>query len=326
MPLLLTESDVRDLLPPAELIDTMEHALSAFSSRHVTQPIRIALQVPPHRNFFGVMPAYLPSPASLGLKLVTVFNGNAARGLPTHLATILLFDPETGALEVIMDGRYITEMRTAAVSAVAAKRLAHTEATTFAVLGSGVQARSHVELLTRVCRFREIRVWSPNREHLDRFVSDAPTITSVPVRAAHSAEQAVRGADVIALVTSSTTPVVQNAWVAPGTLVISVGACRPDTCEMDPTLVARARVIVDSRAAALVEAGDIVQGIGEGRWTENHIVGELGEVILGATPGRTSPGEIVVFKSLGQAVEDVAAAHLVLTRAKALGKGTEVSM
>ena len=326
MPLLLTESDVRHLLPLADLILTMEHALSEFSSGHVTQPVRTALLVPPKRNFFGVMPAYLPSSASLGIKLVTVFNENAARGLPAHLATILLFDPETGALQVIMDGRYITEMRTAAISAVAAKRLARAEGTILAVLGSGVQARSHLELLTRVCRFREIRAWSPTREHLDRFVSDAASITSVAVHAAGGAEQAVRGADIVALVTSSSTPVVQDAWISPGALVISVGACRPDAREMDPALVARARVIVDSRAAALVEAGDIVQGVRENCWTESHIAGELGEVILGRVPGRMAPDEIVAFKSLGQAVEDVAAAQLVFTRAKAQGIGREISM
>jgi alanine dehydrogenase len=326
MPLLLTESDVRSLIPPADLISAMEQALSEFSSGQVTQPVRTALQVPPHRNFFGVMPAYMSSPAALGIKLVTVFNANAARGLPTHLATILLFDPETGALEVIMDGRYITEMRTAAVSAVAAQRLARKDAAVFAVLGSGVQARSHVELLTRVCSFREIRAWSPTRDHLEQFVSDTAALSSVPVHAAISAEQAVRGADVIALVTSSTTPVVQDAWVSPGALVISVGACRPDTREMDPALVARARVIVDSRAAALVEAGDIVQGIREGCWAASHIAGELGEVILGRTPGRTAPDDIMIFKSLGQAVEDVAAAHLVFTRAKSQGMGREIQM
>ena len=326
MPLLLNESDVRQLLSPADLIDTMEQALSAFSSGNVTQPLRTALQVPPQRNFFGVMPAYLYSPASLGIKLVTVFNGNAARGLPTHLATILLFDAETGALDVIMDGRYITEMRTAAVSAVAAKRLARTEAAALAVLGSGVQARSHAELLTRVCNFREIRAWSPTRNHLDRFVSDAAALAPVPVHAAVSAEQAVQGADVIALVTSSATPVLEDAWISPGAFVISVGACRPDTREMDPALVARARVIVDSRAAALIESGDIVQGIREARWTANHLAGELGEVILGRVPGRIAPDEIVVFKSLGQAVEDLATAQLVFTRAKEQGMGREITV
>lgn len=326
MALLLTEADVRELLPLGELIGTMERALSAFSSGQVVQPVRTALQVGPRRNFLGVMPAHLHSPAALGVKLVTVFGENAARGLPTHLATILLFDPETGALEVILDGRYITEVRTAAVSAAACKRLARADAVALAVLGSGVQARSHVELLTQVHQLREIRAWSPTPGHLKQFVGDAASITPVPLHAAASAEEAVRGADVIALVTSSTTPVIRSDWLSAGALVISVGACRPDTREMDPALVARARVIVDSRAAALVEAGDIVQGIREGRWTESHIIGELGEVILGRVPGRVSAGDIVIFKSLGLAVEDAAAAQLVYARAKAQGKGREISL
>lgn len=326
MPLLLTEADVHELLPLADLISAMERALSAFSSGQVTQPVRTALQAGSGRNFFGVMPAYLLSPAALGIKLVTVFNGNAARGLPTHLATILLLDPETGALEVIMDGRHITEVRTAAVSAVAASRLARKDASVLAVVGSGVQARSHVELLTRVCPLREIRAWSPTAAHLHRFVSDAAAISPVPTHAAASAEQAVHGADVIALVTSSAAPVIQDSWVSPGALVISVGACRPDTREMDPALVAQARLFVDSRASALVESGDVVQGIREGRWTENHIAGELGEVILGRAPGRTAADDVVVFKSLGLAVEDVAAAQLVLTRAKEIGRGREISL
>ena len=322
MPLLLTESDVRALLPPADLIAAMEQALAAFSSGEVTQPVRTALQIGAACDFFGVMPAYLPSPGALGIKLVTVFQGNAGRRLPTHLATILLLDPATGALEVVMDGRYITEMRTAAVSAVAVERLARHDASALAVIGSGVQARSHVEMLGRVRTFREVRAWSPTASHLQQFASEA----AVPVRAADSAEAAVRGAGVIVLVTSSATPVIRDGWISPGALVISVGACRPDTREMDPALVARSRVIVDSRAAALVEAGDIVLGIREGRFTGTHIAAELGEVILGRAPGRAGEEEIVVFKSLGLAVEDVAAARLVYTGAKAQGRGREISL
>jgi len=325
MALLLTEEDVRDLLPPADLIAAMEEALAAFSGGEVTQPVRTALQTGARRNFFGVMPAYLPSPAALGIKLVTVFDENHKHGLPSHLATVLLMNPETGALEVVMDGRYITEMRTAAVSAVAAARLARRDASKLAVLGSGVQARSHVALLSRVCALREIRAWSPTRDHLERFVRDAAPLTTARLHSAASAEEAVRGADVIALVTSSPTPVLQSDWVSPGTLVISVGACRPDTREMDPALVARARVVVDSRAAALVESGDIVQGIREGRWTESHIAAELGEVILGRPPGHVAD-DVVIFKSLGLAVEDVAAARLVYSRAQEQGRGIAIRL
>ncbi len=321
MALLLTETDVCELLPAAELIEAMDRALAAFSSGLVTQPVRTAVQVGATRNFLGVMPAYLSSPSALGVKLVTVFDGNSARGLPSHLATIILLNPDTGALEVIMDGRYITAVRTAAVSAVAVRQLARKDPAILAILGSGVQARSHSEVLPLAREFREIRAWSPAPDHLQRFVSEAPS-----VHAASSAEQAVRGAGVIALVTSSTTPVIQGDWVSPGALVISVGACRPDTREMDPALVARSRLIVDSRAAALLEAGDIVQGIREGLFTEAHIAAELGEVILHRSPGRAAAGDVVIFKSLGLAVEDVAAAQLVYARARSQGKGREIPL
>jgi alanine dehydrogenase len=330
MPLLLTEAEVRELLSPKELIDAMERALAEFSAGHVTQPVRTALQAGSQRNYFGVMPAYIPghapAAAALGVKLVSAFDENTAHGLPTHLATIVLLNPETGGLEAVMDGRYITAVRTAAVSAVAVRRLAREGAKVLAILGSGVQARSHAELLPEVRRFREIRVWSPTAGNLRRFVSDAASATRIPVRAAAIAEEAVRTADVIVLATSSAQPVIQSAWVDAGALVISVGACRPDMRELDPDLTARARLIVDSRAAALVEAGDIVLGIREGRWRETHMAGELGQVILGRVAGRAAADDVVVFKSLGMAVEDVAAAQLAYERATEKDKGREISL
>jgi ornithine cyclodeaminase len=272
------------------------------------------------------MPASLSIPKAAGAKLVTVFAGNAAKGLPTHHAVILLFDPETGAPAALMDGRYITAVRTAAVSAVAVRHLARTGSTVLAILGSGVQARSHVESLCRTQVVREVRAWSPTPEHLARFVADARSLSSAAVRPAGTAEEAVRGADVIVLATSSATPMVRSEWVGTGTLVISLGAYRPEMREMDPVLVARARVIVDSRAAALVEAGDIVQGIRDGRFSAAHIAGEIGEVLLGRIRGRRSPDEVVIFKSLGMAVEDVAAAHLAYRRAREKGMGRGIAI
>ena len=320
MALLLTDSDVRKVLPIAGLADVMERALAAFSSGRVNQPVRSSVHVDKHQAFFGVMPAYLSTPPALGAKLVTVFSGNAARGLPALYATIVLLDPETGALAAIMDGRYITAARTAAVSAVAVRHLSCQNARVLAILGSGVQARSHAEAVCEIRLFQEVRAWSPTPEHLARFVSDA----GAAVRIAANAEDAVRGADVIVLATSSSVPVIQSDWIAPGALVISLGAHEPGMREMDPALTARARLIVDSRAAALVEAGDIVQGIREGRFMDAHIDAELGEVILGRIPGRRANEEIVIFKSLGMAVEDVAAAQLAYTRAVEQGIGYEI--
>ncbi len=255
---LLTEAHVSALLPLSDLITAMETALARFSAGEVLQPVRSVLMVGPQKAYFGLMPAYVADPPQLGAKIVTVFGDNHARGLPSHLATILLLDPDTGALIALMDGRYITEARTAAVSAVSARHLARPEASTLAILGAGVQARSHLEAIAAVRPIRHARIWSPTAASRERFVAEMSGHVPAALTAASSAEAAVRGADIVVLVTSSPTPVLDHAWVAPGTHVISVGACRPDHREMEPALVAASRLVVDSRAAALVESGDVV--------------------------------------------------------------------
>jgi len=306
MPLMLDEAQVRALLTMPDLIDAMDRALTAFSAGSVVQPVRTVLDLSDRHAFFGLMPAYVPSAPALGAKLVTVYHSNLERGLPSHLATILLFDPETGALSAIVDGRYITEARTAAVSAVSAKKLARKDASVLAILGSGVQARSHFEALGHVHPYKEVRAWSPTRANLEKFCGETGAIAMA------TAEAAVREADVIALTTASATPVIESAWVKDSAHVISVGACRPNQREMDPALVARAKLFVDSRAAALKESGDVVMAIAEGRFTQSHIVAELGETAA----ARGSANDVTIFKSLGLAVEDVAAAHLAVTRAR----------
>jgi len=321
---LLTEADVKSVLTMEDLIETMTSALERFSSGRVTQPVRTVIQIGDDA-FAGVMPAYVRN-AALGAKLVTVFGGNHARGLPSHLASIVLMDPETGALVALMDGRYITEARTAAVSAVSSRLLARPTSQSLAIIGSGVQARSHLEALSRVHNVRQVAVWSPQKQHLDEFVGWARTATAITsVTAVAHAGEAVVGADVIVLVTSSPTPVLENGWVKPGAHVISVGACRPNQREMDPALVARARLFVDSRAAALVESGDVVLGMRENRFGADHIVAELGELV-GAAPARRSDTEVTIFKSLGLAVEDVTAADLAYRRAVERGIGQELSL
>jgi alanine dehydrogenase len=314
MPVLLSESVVRELLSMPDLIAAMEGALAAFSAGSVVQPVRTVLDVGQHHAFFGLMPAYVPSAPALGAKLVTVYHSNLERGLPSHLASIVLLDPATGALEALLDGRYITEARTAAVSAVSAKKLAREDARVLAILGSGVQARSHFEALGHVRQFSEVRAWSPTRANLETFA------TATGARAMESAEAAVRGADVIVLVTASATPVVESPWVKAGAHVIAVGACRPTQREMDPALVARSRLFVDSRAAAFQESGDVVMGIAEGAFDANHIAGELGE----ASAKRHTAEEVTIFKSLGLAVEDVVAANLALDRAKKQNRGVAI--
>jgi len=352
---LLTEADVKAVLTMDDLIDTMASALKRFSTGRVVQPVRAVIPVgapvgAPGTDdaFFASMPAFVraaepanradfgaasplalapDSGAVLGAKLVTVFGGNGARGLHTHLATIVLLDPQTGALLALLDGRYITESRTAAVSAVSSRLLARKDAASLAIIGSGVQAGSHLDALSRVHTFRQVTVWSPNAQRREAFVKERLPVSDrgFDIKAVSHAGEAVVGADVIVLATSSPAPVVESGWVKPGAHVISVGACRPTQREMDPALTARARLFVDSRAAALVESGDVVMGIKEGRFGADHIVAEIGELVNGAA-GRRSDTEVTIFKSLGLAVEDVTAADLAYRRAVERGIGRELAL
>jgi ornithine cyclodeaminase/alanine dehydrogenase-like protein (mu-crystallin family) len=291
-PLFLNEEQVRKHLRMSDLIPAMEKALIEFSAGKVTQPVRSVIKVDPPGGFLGIMPALTPE--GLGLKAVTFYPSNADRGIPTHMATIFLVDPETGAPLAVMDGRLITEMRTAAVSAAATRLLAPSDAKVLAILGSGVQAHSHAEALRLVRQFEEIRVWSPTREHAERFAKEIGA-TAV------SAEEAVRGADVIVTATSSKTPVLHGLWLKPGCHVNVVGASRPDWREMDDEAMANV-VFVDSREGAMKESGDVIL-------SGTQIYAELGEALAGNVPLRAS--ETTIFKSLGMAVEDIAAAMLV---------------
>ena len=291
-PLFLNEEQVRKHLSIADLIPAMEKALIDFSAAKVTQPVRSVITVDPPGGFFGMMPALTPE--GLGIKIVTFYAINAERGIPTHMATIFLVDPETGTPLAVMDGRLITEMRTAAVSAAATKLLAAPDAKVLAILGSGVQARSHVEALRLVRSFEEVRVWSLTHEHAERFAKEIGA-------KAMPAEDAVRGADVVVTVTNSRTPVLKGAWLKPGCHVNAVGACRPNWRELDDETMANV-VFVDSRKAAMKESGDVILSGAE-------IYAELGEALAGKIPPRAN--ETTIFKSLGMAVEDIAAALLV---------------
>src|SRR5438094_4715212 len=241
-PLFLNEEQVREHLRMPELIPAMEKALIDFSAGRVTQPVRsvIKVDVAAATGFLGLMPALTPD--GLGLKAVMFYPSNAERGIPTHMATIFLVDPETGTPLAIMDGRLITEMRTAAVSAAATKLLASPDAKVLAILGSGVQARSHVEALQLVRKFEEIRVWSPTHEHAERFAKEIGA-------KAMSVEQAISGADVIVTATNSKTPVLMGSWLKPGCHVNAVGACRPDWRELDDEAMSNV-VFADSREGA----------------------------------------------------------------------------
>jgi thiomorpholine-carboxylate dehydrogenase len=287
------EPEIAKVLRYEQLIPAMERALVAFSAGRVKQPLRSLLTVEEDQRYLGLMPAVMPE--CMGAKLVCFYPKNAAAGLPTHLATIALFDTETGRPLAFLDGRLITEMRTAAVSAAVTRHLAPADARVLALVGSGVQAQAHLEALRHVRRFEEVRVWSHAREHAERFAQRNSA-------RAMELEAAVRGADVIVTATLAREALVRGEWLKAGVHVNAIGACRPTWRELDDAAVTGSTLIVDSREAALAESGDVIL-------SHAHIFAEAGEVFAGTR--RPPRGATTLFKSLGLAVEDIAAARLV---------------
>jgi thiomorpholine-carboxylate dehydrogenase len=293
----LDEAAVRAVLRWETLIPAMETALAAFSSGQVLQPVRTMLAIEEEQRYLGVMPAVTTD--AVGLKAVSFYPRNAGSDLPTHMATVLLFSRETGEPLAVIDGRLITEMRTAAVSAAVTERLAPPDSRVLAILGSGVQADAHLAALRRVRAFDEVRVWSRTPAHARRF-ADRHGVTAT------DAESAVRGADVIVTATSSPVPVLKGAWLKDGAHVNAIGAPRPTWRELDDEAMANV-VIVDSREAVAQESGDVIL-------SNASIYAEAGEIFSGAKPSPAS--QTTVFKSVGIAVEDVAAAKLVFDAAR----------
>jgi ornithine cyclodeaminase/alanine dehydrogenase-like protein (mu-crystallin family) len=289
---MLTEEQVRSVLSYEELIPVIRQALIDFSTGRVRQPLRNIIAVPDHGGWFGVMPAVYGK--VMGAKMVAFYPGNAELQKHTHMAMIQLFRADTGEPLATMDGRLITEMRTAAVSAVAIDHLACAEARVLAILGSGVQARSHVRALRGIRTFTDIRVWSRSQDHAQQFASEIGARVT-------TAEQAVSGADVVLALTSSPAPILQGKWLSPQAMVCAIGASTPDRRELDEETM-RGAVVVESREAALKEAGDIVLA-------HAQVSAEIGELLNGAQIERGD--RAVVFKSVGIAVEDIAAAKLV---------------
>ena len=288
-----SEADVRRILRYQDLIPAMECALMDFSSGKVRQPVRSILPVERYRGFFGIMPAVYGD--IMGAKLVTLFPNNGDIGLPTHQGIIVLLRATTGEPLAMLDGRLITEMRTAAVTAVATRLLANPTASILAILGSGVQARAHWQALQLVRQFREVRIWSRNPSH-------AQALAAQIGGTATSAEDAVKGADVVVAVANVSDPIVFGRWLKPGALVNAVGTVGATKRELDDAVMHGA-VIVDSREAALVESGDVLL-------SGSTIYAELGEILGGKKPRPSA--DTIVFKSLGLAVEDLAASRLVL--------------
>lgn len=327
--LVLSQAEVRDLLDPRRLIDALAAAMADLSRGAASMPARIAVRVAERDGILAAMPAYLPSTRALSSKLVSLFPHNAGLSLPTHQAVIVAFDASTGSPLALLDGQYITALRTAAGSALATRLLARDDVAVLAVLGTGVQARAHLRALPLVRSFSLVRLAGRNRPSAEQLAAEVGPQIGTPVTVMNSFQEALAEADVVCACTHSPEPVVRREWLRPGVHVNSVGY-NPEGCEVDAATVRDAVVVVEARSAALAPypagANDLNWPIRDGVIRPDHVQAEIGELVLGTASGRTSPEEITLYKSVGVAVQDAAAAALVLEAAKERGVGTQVEL
>lgn len=324
--LVLAQADVERLLPMRDCIEIMASTLATLARGDAVLPLRTVIRIPQTGDAFGVMPAYLGAPKTIGAKIVTVFPGNHGTDLDSHQGAVLLFDRDDGRLVALLDATPITTIRTAAVSAVATRLLARETASRLAIIGSGVQARAHIEAMCAVRPIASVRVWSRNSEHARWLAEFARDRFHLEASVSPTGAEAVVEADIVCTVTSSTSPVLLGEWLSPGTHVNAVGACTPNAQEIDAAVVVRSRLYVDRRESALKEPGDILVPLRDGEILPEHVVAEVGELLIGRGVARRDDREITLFKSLGLAVEDLAAAAYVYDRAEQTGAGVSVEL
>jgi ornithine cyclodeaminase/alanine dehydrogenase-like protein (mu-crystallin family) len=317
---------VTRLLPMERAIEVMRQALSLLAGGDVIMPLRTMLQLPKGDSVMGLMPSYIGGLNSVGVKIIAAFPANFGTEYDSHQGVVLVFDTDHGLLRAIVDATAVTAIRTAAVSGLVTDLLARPDAHDLAVIGAGTQAHTHLQAMLAVRPVDRVRVFSVPRESAEAYAARESALHGLKVEVAATAQEAVADADLICTTTTSAEPVVRGDWVSPGAHVNAVGAYSPTTRELDSALVARARLYVDRREAALSEAGEFLIPRGEGLIDESHIVGEIGEVLTGAAPRRGSAEEITLFKSLGIAVEDLAAANSVYEAAKEQGLGAWVEI
>ncbi len=323
--LIVNQAEVTALLPMRECMEVMAEALKAVGRGDAILPLRPVLWLPEKVGALGMMPSYLAPLKAVGLKVVTVFPGNHGTEYDSPQGAVLLFETEHGRLLAMIDASEITAIRTAAVSGVATRLLAREWAGDLAVLGSGVQARTHLEAMLLARSIRRVRVWSRSPEHAQAFAEREGRRHGIQVEAAASARQAVEGADLICTTTAAREPILFGQWIAPGAHVNAAGSSVAFARELDTAAMVKSRLYVDRRESTLNEAGDFLMPKKEGAIGDNHIQGEIGEILLGQVKGRQSDGEITLFKSLGLAVEDLASAHHIYHRAieKGIGRWIE---
>jgi ornithine cyclodeaminase/alanine dehydrogenase-like protein (mu-crystallin family) len=329
--LVLSHRQVEELLPMSDCIDVMSDAFAALAGGRVHQPLRMMVRPPEVEGIMVMMPSFIRanSPAdaeqsAYGLKAICVFPRNPERGLDAHQGAVLLYGAETGELLAMLNASAITAIRTAAVSGLATRRLARTESRELAIIGSGVQARSHLSAMAAVRPIRRARVASRTPGHAERFAAEMSQYHPFPILPVDSVEAAVRGADLIVTATNASEPVLKREWIAPGAHINAVGAFTPATREIDSATMAAARLFVDRRESTMNEAGDYLIPLREGAIGQEHICAELGELVTDQRPGRTSDDEITLFKSLGIPVEDLAAAQYLYAQAREMDAGTWV--
>ena len=323
---IINQTEIRQLLPMAECLDLMSEALKALARGASILPLRQVIALPDKSGLLAVMPSYSGNLPAMGVKVISVFPGNLGTELDSHQGAVLLFETERGRLIAILDASEITAIRTAAVSGVATRVLAREDATDLAILGSGVQARTHLEAMLVARNITRVRVWSRRFENARTFAESESLRNNLSVTAVRTAQEAVTAADIICTTTPAKEPVLFGEWISPGTHINAAGAFGPTTRELDTVAMVKSRLFVDRRESTLNESGDFLIPKREGAISDAHILGELGELLIEKVRGRTAPGEITLFKSMGIAIEDLASAHYIYNKAVQQGIGTSIEL
>jgi ornithine cyclodeaminase/alanine dehydrogenase-like protein (mu-crystallin family) len=313
--------EVRQLLPMAECIDLMRGTMIAVSEGRTVLPLRSVMRMPGDRGMLGNMPGYLADPECFGVKLVSMVPRNKPPEYPSHLGLVMLFEAEHGQPVALLDAVSITSIRTAAASGLATRLLARPEAGDLAILGAGEQARSHLEAMLAVRRLRRIRLWARDRDKAAAFAAAEGARYRVDIEIASDVRAAIEGADLVCTVTKARDPILLGEWLEPGAHLNVVGSSIAAAAEIDTPALARSRVFVDRRESTVNEGGEYLRALAAGAITAAHILGEIGEVAKGSVPGRTAADQITLYKSLGVAPQDLAAAHHALAKARAAGMG-----
>ena len=312
--LFLSDDEIAEILTMREAIDAVEAAFGEYAKGMVTMPPRSTIMLERYGGSVSLMPSYLEETDALATKIISIYPDNPSKGLPTTAAWIVVNDPETGVIEALLDGTYLTAVRTGAVTGVAARYLAPKDSRVAAIIGCGIQGRTQAWAVAETCELDTMRIHDLSSESMRRFSEEMGPKLGVEIVQARSGAEAVSGADVVVTATTSKDPVVRREWLGERVHLSAIGSFYPDYRELDTDIIKEAKVVVDSREAVMEEAGDILIPIGEGAITEDHIHAELGEVVLGRKEGRTEEDGLTVFKSVGLAIQDSSVASLVLRK------------